>query len=76
MELITYTTNVKSDEALLLLASILNKLLGSPNWQIDMSGSDKKLTVFSPGVIQKEQLMSAIHEAGFKAENLDHYFTI
>lgn len=76
MELISYKTNIKSEKALLRVAPYLNQAVGSANWQLDLESPERKLTVFSPGIINEIHVEDAIHKAGFRALNLDEYYSI
>ena len=74
MELITYKTNIRNEAALSRIAPYLNKAIGSPNWQVDITDTNRVLTVYSPGVINEAAVIKAVRKAGFKAMNLhDHY---
>jgi len=76
MELITYKTNIKNEAALSRVAAHLNKAVGSTNWQLDISSIDHVLTVYSPGTVNEDGVLTAIKKAGFKAINLNnHYLT-
>jgi len=76
MELITYKTNIRNEAALSRVAAHLNKAVGSANWQLDVSSVDRILTVYSPGIVNEDGVLTAIKKAGFKAINLnDHYLT-
>ena len=76
MELITYKTNIRSEAELRRVAPHLNKVVGSTNWQLDISNIDRVLTVYSPGIVNEAGLLTAVKKAGFKAMNLDGYFSI
>ena len=76
MELISYKTNIKSENALLRVAPYLNRAVGSANWQLDLESPERKLTVFSPGIINEIHVEDAIYKAGFRALNLDEYYSI
>lgn len=76
MELISYKTNIKNEKALLRVAPYLNRAVGSANWQLDLESPERKLTVFSPGLINEIHVEDAIHKAGFRALNLDEYYSI
>ncbi|MGB4845333.1 MAG: hypothetical protein WBP16_12780 [Ferruginibacter sp.] len=76
MELISYKTNIKNEKALLRVAPYLNRAVGSANWQLDLESPERKLTIFSPGLINEIHVEDAIHKAGFRALNLDEYYSI
>lgn len=76
MELISFKTNIGNESALSRVAPYLNKAVGSTNWQLDLGSSDKKLTVFSNSIIDEIQVEAAVNKAGFRAMNLDEYYSI
>ena len=76
MELITFKTNISSENALQRVAPLLNNAVGSANWQIDVLGAEKKLMVYSPGVVNEMQVIDAVHKAGFYAVNIEDFYAI
>lgn len=76
MELITFKTNISSEKALQRVAPLLNNAVGSANWQLDIMGTEKKLMVYSPGVINEMQVIDAVHKAGFYAVNIEDFYAI
>lgn len=76
MQLITYKTNIRNEAAINKVAPLLNKVIGPANWQIDILNNDKELTVFAPGFVDEELVLKAIRKAGFRAENIEDYFSI
>ncbi|MEJ8843679.1 heavy metal transport/detoxification protein [Lacibacter sp. H375] len=76
MELITFKTNISSEKALQRVAPLLNNAVGSANWQLDIMGTEKKLMVYSPGVINEMKVIDAVHKAGFYAVNIEDFYAI
>jgi hypothetical protein len=76
MELISYKTNIKNESALQRVTPYLNRAVGSANWQLDLNSPERKLTIFSSGIVNEVQVEDAIHKAGFRALNLDDYYSI
>ena len=76
MELITYKTNISSESAFNRVKPYLDNAVGRGNWQLDLCISDKKLTVYSPDVINESVVIGAIHKAGFRAVNIEDYYSI
>lgn len=74
MEPIFYKTNIKNEKGLQRVAPFLNRAVGSANWQLDLESSERKLTVFSPSIINEMHIEDAIHKAGFRALNMDGYY--
>lgn len=76
MELITYITNIKNEKAVSRVASQLNPVVGAANWQLDIQNDKKLLTVFSPGIINEQEVRAAIRKAGYKATSVDNIYSI
>ncbi len=76
MELITFKTNISNEKALQRVAPLLNNAVGSTNWQLDLSGNEKKLMVYSPGIINELQVIDAVHKAGFYAVNIEDFYAV
>lgn len=76
MELITYKTNISSESAFQKVKPYLDNAVGRGNWQLDLCISDKKLTVYSPDAIDENHVIGAIHKAGYKAVNIEDYYSI
>ncbi|NCT93308.1 MAG: heavy metal transport/detoxification protein [Chitinophagaceae bacterium] len=76
MELIKYRTNIRSEKSVCKIAPYLNQAVGAPNWQIDISSSDRTLEVFSHGRVDERSVIKAIKKAGFSAENIDDYYAL
>jgi hypothetical protein len=76
MELITFKTNISNEKALQRVAPLLNNAVGSANWQLDIQGAEKKLMVYSPGIINEMQVVDAVHKAGFYAVNIEDFYAI
>jgi hypothetical protein len=76
MELISFKTNISSSSALLRVAPLLNAALGSANWELDITSTDKTLRVFSPGKVNEKQVVDSVHQAGYYAVNTDDYYAI
>jgi hypothetical protein len=76
MELVTFKTNIKNEDEVCRVAPYLSKASGSNNWQIDLSRSDSLLTVYSPAVVNKSQILKAVVSAGFMAILKEGYSTM
>ena len=76
MELITFKTNISNERALQRVAPLLNNAVGSSNWQLDVSGAENKLMLYSPGSINEMQVIDAVHKAGFYAVNIEDFYAI
>jgi hypothetical protein len=76
MECISYKTNINNASAIIKLAPVLNSIVGSSNWQLDLNSKEKKLTVFTNSFINEIQVEEAIKNAGFSALNLEDYYAI
>ncbi len=76
MELITFKTNIGSDSALQRVAPLLNSAIGAANWQLDIMSAEKKLKVYSPGIVNEMQVLDAVQRAGFYAVTIDGFYTL
>jgi hypothetical protein len=76
MQLITFKTNISNEKALQRVAPLLNTAVGAGNWQLDMSGGENKLMLYSPSIIDEMQVIDVVHQAGFYAVNIDDFYAI
>lgn len=76
MELVTFKTNIGTEKAVQRVARYLNAAIGTANWQLDITGPDKKLMVFSPGMVNEIQVIDAVHKAGYYAVSVEDYYSI
>lgn len=76
MELVTFKTNISTEKAVQRVANYLNAAVGSTNWQLDINGVDKKLMVYSPGIVNEIQVIDAVHKAGYYAVSIEDYYSI
>lgn len=76
MELITFKTNMSNESALQRVAPLLNNVVGTANWQLDVSGAESKLMVYSHGIVNEMQVINAVHKAGFYAISIEDFYTI
>ncbi|WP_407527788.1 hypothetical protein PDL71_08000 [Lacibacter sp. MH-610] len=76
MELITYKTEIRNESAAGKVALLLNQLIGSSNWQLDLESADGLLTVFSPGALNEPEIRATIQQAGFEAKSIERIYSI
>jgi hypothetical protein len=76
MEIIRYKTNIPDDEARLRVAPYLNNAIGPANWRLDLNSYDKILIVYSPVLVNEEQVLNAVRMAGYRAASLDDYNSV
>lgn len=74
MQLLSYKTNISDERALNKVTTVLNNLVGSPNWQLDVSDRYKVLTVFSHDLINEKLLLKSLRKLGVKATSLEGTF--
>ncbi|MEJ7826939.1 MAG: heavy metal transport/detoxification protein [Segetibacter sp.] len=55
MEFISYKTNIKNETGWQRVHPLLNRAVGSVNWQHDLKIPERKLTVLSNGIINELQ---------------------
>ncbi len=68
METLRFKTNAKCGGCVAAIGAKLNKLVAEDAWSIDLNSPDKTLTVSTD--LPAEHILSAVSEAGFKAEVL------
>lgn len=76
MELVTFKTNISTEKAVQRVATYLNAAVGTANWQLDIKGADKKLMVYSPGMVNEMQVIDAVHKAGYYAISMEDYYSV
>lgn len=76
MEILTYATNVRNNRMLEKLSPLLDQVVGSANWGIDLDSREHKLSVYAPGTLNEYALEQAFRMAGVSALNLDDYYSI
>ncbi|RHJ87769.1 heavy-metal-associated domain-containing protein [Parabacteroides sp. AM08-6] len=68
MATMKFKTNAKCGGCVSAIGAKLNKLMTSADWSIDLSDSNKVLQVSAS--VSPEAVITAVTEAGFKAEQL------
>jgi len=68
METSKFKTTIKCSGCVATVTPFLNEALGEKNWHVDINDPSKILTV--TGEADKQKVMEAVKEAGFKAEML------
>lgn len=63
-----FKTNIKCMGCVAQVTPHLNELLGEHNWEVDITNPEKVLTVKQEDNVTERDIISAISEAGFKAE--------
>ncbi len=69
MSTVQFKTNIKCSGCIATVTPVLNELAGADNWQVDLAGPDKILTVTSE-TIDKSEIRAAIEKVGYKADAL------
>lgn len=69
MEVLKFKTNIKCGGCLAQVSPALNETAGKDNWEVDIANPEKLLTVINSGASENE-IISAVAEAGFKAEKV------
>ncbi len=62
-----FKTNIKCMGCVSTVTPALNQVVGADNWEVDLQSPDKQLTVKGDD-LDAEAVISALKEAGFKAE--------
>ena len=69
METLKFKTNINCGGCIAKVTPSLNETIGENNWQVDTQNPNKILTV-SGAEVNKNEVISAIQKAGFKAEEV------
>lgn len=70
METLKFKTNIKCSGCVATITEPLNAAVGEGNWQVDLTGADKTLVITNP-LIQRQEIISAVEKAGYKAEQIE-----
>ncbi|OSZ78021.1 heavy metal transport/detoxification protein [Chitinophagaceae bacterium IBVUCB1] len=68
METVKFKTNIKCMGCVAKVSAGMNELVGENNWEVDVTSTEKTLTVIKQDGITKEDVVAAVNAAGFKAE--------
>lgn len=66
-----FKTNAKCGGCTSTIISALGAIAPASDWQFDLSSPDKTLTYVGDKTLDKDEVVSIIAKAGFKAEPLD-----
>jgi copper chaperone len=67
METAKFKTNIKCSGCVAKVTPFLNETVGEDNWEVDVNNPEKILTVVKDGISEAD-VIKAVQEAGFKAE--------
>ncbi len=70
METLKFKTNIKCGGCIAAVTPALNNLKGLEKWEVDTASPQKTLTVQTQDAQTVEQIVGALHEKGFVAEQL------
>jgi copper chaperone CopZ len=68
METMKFKTNIKCSGCVATVTPHLDKVAGKENWEVDLQSPDKTLVVASDKPLSEEDIITAMREAGYKAE--------
>lgn len=68
MGTVKFKTNIKCMGCVAQVSANMNELVGENNWEVDVNSTEKTLTVIKQDGITKDDVVSAVNAAGFKAE--------
>lgn len=71
METMKFKTTIKCAGCVANVTPLLNKFVGSGNWEVDTQTPEKILTVTSGEEVRAVALITAIEQAGYKAERVN-----
>jgi len=69
MKTIQLKTNIMCGSCIEKVTPVLNEKLGENNWQVDTQNPKKILTVTADNIDEKD-VINAVEQAGYKAEEL------
>jgi copper chaperone len=69
MKTIELKTNIMCGSCIAKVTPTLNEKIGEGNWKVDTTNPKKVLTVKTENV-NEQDVIKAVEEAGYKAENL------
>ena len=70
METVKFKTNIKCSGCVATVTPFLNRSAGTNNWQVDIENPDKILSIGTNDSISPEAIITAIQQAGYKAERI------
>lgn len=70
METVKFKTTIKCMGCVAQVSANLNELVGENNWEVDVNSTEKTLTVIQQDGVTKDDVVSAVVAAGFKAEEV------
>ncbi|MFC0321196.1 MULTISPECIES: heavy-metal-associated domain-containing protein [Olivibacter] len=68
METLKFKTNIKCGGCIETVTPFLNNLSEVKKWEVDITDPDKILTVQGDESLDGQKVMSALDQAGYKAE--------
>lgn len=71
METLKFKTTIKCSGCIATATPFLDEKIGKENWNVDIENPDKVLTVKKDGNLSENEVITAVQEAGFKAEKLN-----
>lgn len=69
MKTISVKTNIMCDACIAKVTPTLNEKIGANNWNVDTANPKKVLTVTTENLSEND-VISAVEEAGYKAETI------
>jgi copper chaperone len=70
METLKFKTNIKCDGCIATVTPALNTLQGLNKWEVDITNSDKILTVQSGDGLSASEVINALKTKGYNAEEI------
>jgi len=70
METLKFKTNIKCGGCIAAVTPALNNLDGLEKWEVDTTNPDKVLTIQGKEELTPQQVVSALKEKGYNAEQL------
>jgi copper chaperone len=71
METLKFKTTIKCSGCVTTVTPFLNAAVGEDNWDVDTSSKHKLLSISGNGSIGAEEVIKAVQDAGYKAEQIN-----
>ncbi len=71
MTTLKFKTNLQCNNCVAKVTAILDKLVGSGNWSVDVTDPLKILTIIKTENLSPNEIVEALKSFGYQAEKLD-----
>jgi len=71
METLKFKTTIKCSGCVATVTPFLNAAAGEDNWEVETNSKDKVLSISGACSIGAEEVIKAVQDAGYKAEQIN-----